>query len=79
MINWYRTLTRSPAPKLESYEVKVPTLILWGKKDAFLMHEMAEESLKFCPKAELKYLNASHWVQHEAAQEVNQLIQDFIS
>jgi len=43
MINWYRAFfcTRPPLP--EDSRVHVPTLILWGEQDMFLLPEMAEK------------------------------------
>ena len=71
MINWYRALR----PSMPARRVIVPTRIIWGKRDAFLGSEMARESLEYCDRAELfEFPNATHWVQHEEAEEVNRLL-----
>lgn len=79
MINWYRALLRVRPPKLKDTTVRVPTTVIWGKKDRFLKAIMAEESIAFCPAAgsRLVYLDdATHWVQHEEPDRVNQLLLD---
>lgn len=79
MINWYRAGLRHPPKKLGTERITVPTLLIWGKKDAFLKHQMAQPSVDLCDTGKLVYLeNASHWVAHEEPQEVNRLIQEFI-
>lgn len=79
MVNWYRALLRDmPDPRSVEVRVKVPTRILWGAKDAFLLHEMAAESLAYCHSGELfEFPDATHWVQHEEAERVNELLIEF--
>jgi pimeloyl-ACP methyl ester carboxylesterase len=73
MINWYRAMMHYRPPVPNDVRVHMPVLIQWGKRDAFLNHEMAEESLKLCDDGNLIfYENATHWVQHEEAEAVNQ-------
>jgi pimeloyl-ACP methyl ester carboxylesterase len=80
MINWYRALLRYPSPRLSDIRLHMPVLILWGKQDAFLSHEMAEESLKLCNHGRLiVYKNATHWVQHDEAKAVNSELIKFFS
>ncbi len=76
MVNWYRAYKSSkPAQK----RILVPTLILWGKKDKFLLSEMAEKSNLLCAKGKLIVLeDATHWLHHEKSARVNQLILNFI-
>src|SRR5216684_8698558 len=77
MINWYRALFRTRA-KFPDKTVRIPTRILWGERDAFLLAEMAHESLRFCKDAELfTFANASHWLQHEEPARVSELLIDF--
>jgi pimeloyl-ACP methyl ester carboxylesterase len=65
MINWYRSFRRH-RPKLANAHIRVPTRILWGKLDRFLLPEMAEESVSYCDAAELTYFpDNTHWLQHE--------------
>jgi epoxide hydrolase 4 len=77
MINWYRALFRTPVKFLDK-TVRVPTRILWGERDAFLLAEMARESLRYCMNAELfTFADASHWLQHEEPARVSELLIDF--
>ena len=77
MIHWYRALFRYRT-KFPDRTVRVPTRILWGERDAFLLSEMAHESLRYCVDAELyTFANASHWLQHEEPARVSELLIDF--
>ena len=77
MINWYRALFRTRV-KFPDKTVHVPTRILWGERDAFLLCEMAHESLRYCTNAELfTFANASHWLHHEEPARVSELLMDF--
>jgi pimeloyl-ACP methyl ester carboxylesterase len=77
MINWYRALFRTRA-KFPDKTVRIPTRILWGERDAFLLAEMAHESLRYCKDAELfTFAGATHWLQHEEPARVSELLIDF--
>lgn len=77
MINWYRAGFRLRA-KFANRNVRAPTRILWGERDAFLLSEMAHESLRYCTDAELfTFANASHWLQHEEPARVSELLVEF--
>jgi len=70
-INWYRALFRHRPPP-HNPRVHVPTRILWGRRDMFLLPEMAQESLKYCDSAELIWFpDATHWLQQEEPEAVN--------
>jgi pimeloyl-ACP methyl ester carboxylesterase len=74
MINWYRALFRFRA-RFSDSTVRVPTRILWGERDAFLLTEMAHESLRYCSDAELfTFAGATHWLQHEEPARVSELL-----
>jgi pimeloyl-ACP methyl ester carboxylesterase len=77
MINWYRALFRFRTT-FPDRTVHVPTRILWGERDAFLLPEMAHESLRYCAQGELfTFAEASHWLQHEEPTRVSELLIDF--
>ena len=77
MINWYRAAFRHRA-KFPDSTVHVPTRILWGERDAFLLSAMARDSLRYCDSAELyTFANASHWLHHEEPARVSELLIDF--
>lgn len=76
-INWYRALFRYRA-KFPDRTAHIPTRILWGERDAFLMLEMAKESLRYCAEAELyTFADATHWLQHEEPKRVSEHLIDF--
>ncbi|HEX4544976.1 MAG TPA: alpha/beta hydrolase [Candidatus Acidoferrum sp.] len=76
-VNWYRALFRTRT-KFPDRTVRVPTRILWGERDAFLLLEMARESLRYCTNAELfTFANATHWLQHEEPGRVSESLIDF--
>ena len=77
MIHWYRALFRYPT-RFPDRIVHVPTRILWGERDAFLLSEMAHKSLRYCADAELfTFANSGHWLQHEEPARVSGLLIEF--
>jgi pimeloyl-ACP methyl ester carboxylesterase len=79
MLNWYRALLRHPLPLPRRPRISVPTLILWGARDIALSRPMAQLSAALCEHVRLVFFeDASHWVQHEKAQEVNNLLIEFL-
>lgn len=79
MINWYRAAFRYPELG-DDVHVYVPTLILWGEKDAFLEARMAQQSTEYCENARVQYFpGATHWLQHEEPDAVNRAIAAFIA
>ena len=77
MINWYRAAFRARVT-FPDKTVQVPTRILWGDCDAFLLADMARESLAYCTNAELfAFANATHWLQHEEPARVSDLLIEF--
>ncbi len=79
MINWYRAVRRLPPKSPPDRMVSTPTLIIWGVNDRYIIPEAAQMSLDFCDNARLEYIDtATHWVQHEEPQRVNQLMVEFL-
>lgn len=82
MINWYRAMVQSASQKNTDYSSRITmqTLILWGENDVALTKELALLSTEYCDDAELVYYpKATHWVQQDEADDVNQRILEFIS
>lgn len=84
MINWYRAMFRQSAgPRREPGQrlrITMPTLLIWGEQDRFLGKELAQPSIDLCDDGRIVFLpEATHWVQHDEAAEVNRLIQAFVS
>jgi len=77
MVNWYRAFVWR-RPGIGDPQVRVPTRILWGKLDKFLLPEMAQQSVTYCDSAELTYFpENTHWLHHEQPEAVNQMLIDF--
>lgn len=58
--------------------IKTPVLILWGEHDRYATLELAEESARLCDGASLERLDTTHWAQHDAPQQVNQRMVEFL-
>jgi len=79
MINWYRSGVRNPSWASKEMRIKVPTLMMWGMKDFAQTHRMARPSMDHVDDGNLiLFPEATHWVQHDAAEEVNHYLIDFI-
>ncbi len=77
MLNWYRAIRHSSPFRPEG--IDTPTLLLWGKKDRFLSHRMARPSIEKCSNGRLiMFEEATHWLQHEEPEKINQSIAEFI-
>jgi pimeloyl-ACP methyl ester carboxylesterase len=80
MVNWYRAILQKPPAFPADPLVHVPTLILWGTQDRFLGRELAQPSAELCDQAKLVFFEeATHWIQHEEAEKVNQFLISFFS
>lgn len=83
MINYYRASFRSN-PLKEVWEdpplVKTPTLMIWGEEDAALGKELTYGTEDLVEDFTLRYLpNVSHWVQQEAPQTVNPMLEAWLT
>jgi pimeloyl-ACP methyl ester carboxylesterase len=62
-----------------SLMVKVPTLVIWGEKDKYLLTETLDGLEKYVPNLTVKRIpDGSHWVVHEKPALVNSYIRKFI-
>ena len=81
MINYYRSSVRTPAKKAEAaiHPIKAPTLVIWGQRDGYLGQELAEPEHDDVPNLERveRLPDASHWVHHDEAERVTQLLISF--
>lgn len=79
MINWYRAIRFSNSGLDNDHKIQMPALLIWGKQDRALSHELAPPSIEKCRDGRLEMIeDATHWLQHEKAREVNHLIEEFI-
>ena len=71
-------MQKPPTPP-ENLRITVPTLLIWGAQDKFLGRELAQPSIDLCDDGRLVFFEeATHWVQHEEAGRVNELIDTFL-
>jgi pimeloyl-ACP methyl ester carboxylesterase len=80
MLDYYRanalTFANSTWPDAEP--LTTPTLMIWGDNDAFLSRRLTEGNDAYVRDFTLRRLpGVSHWVQHEASDQVNALIAEW--
>lgn len=75
-INWYRALFRNPRRLPDPVPmVTAPTTMIWGEEDIALGKELTIGTERYVPDLDLHYLpGVGHFVQHEAAGRVNELL-----
>jgi pimeloyl-ACP methyl ester carboxylesterase len=81
MLNYYRALFRSlrrnrlrGTPRIDT-----PTLMIWGEVDAALGKELTYGTDQYVSNLTLRYLpQVSHWVQQEAPETVNVMIEAWL-
>jgi epoxide hydrolase 4 len=82
-INYYRAVFRQSPRRAEARirPVDAPTLVIWGERDRYLGAELAEPDPADVPNVErvVRLPNASHWVQHDEPERVNQLLAEFFA
>jgi pimeloyl-ACP methyl ester carboxylesterase len=81
MINYYRAaLRRSPSKAAAQMKpIEAPTLVIWGMLDRHLGSELAEPPAKWVSNVRGERIpDATHWVQHDAPERVNELLLDFL-
>jgi epoxide hydrolase 4 len=79
MLNWYRAAARYPLSASKEMRIRVPTLMMWGMKDVALSHRLARPSMDYCAEGRLLFFpDATHWIQREEADEVNQHLLELI-
>ena len=81
MLNYYRALLRGLRRNRRRgiARIDIPTLMIWGEVDAALGKELTYGTDKFVTNLTLRYLpNVSHWVQQEAPETVNAMIEAWL-
>jgi pimeloyl-ACP methyl ester carboxylesterase len=83
MINYYRAAFRQPPWAIERgiRPIPAPTLVIFGERDSYLRHELAEPYPDDVPNLErvVRLPEASHFVQNDAPERVNELLIEFFS
>ncbi len=79
MLNWYRNVLSPPAKSTASPRIRVPTLLIWGRRDHALDSAMAQPTIALCDQGRLAWIDdAGHWVLHEQGAQVAGLIAQFL-
>ena len=80
MIDYYRAAVRLGS-KQEIRPISAPTLVIWGQGDRYLGPKLAEPHHEDVPNLDRveRLPNASHWVHHDEAERVNELLVDFLA
>jgi pimeloyl-ACP methyl ester carboxylesterase len=79
MINWYRAFVQYPPKPPENPRLRLPVLMIWGMQDVALSSKMAQMSIDLCDNGRLVTIpEATHWVQHDAAEQVTALLLEFL-
>lgn len=82
MLNYYRNMgRRTLANRIRElpHELAMPTLLLWGTEDIALdiANADADKLRRWVPNIQVELLEASHWVQMDAPERVNELMLTF--
>jgi pimeloyl-ACP methyl ester carboxylesterase len=61
--------------------ISAPTLVIWGQRDRYLGRKLAQPEHDDVPNLDRveRLPNASHWVHHDEAERVNELLVDFFT
>ncbi len=83
MVNYYRAALRGGGArrqqKLGFPVIETPTLMIWGEEDVALGKETTIGTDEFVSDLTLRYLpNVSHWVQQEAPETVNAMLEAWL-
>ncbi len=70
---------KEAAPDLTSFNVNVPTLVIWGMSDPYLLTGNLSGLQRVVPNLKVKLIpGAGHWVVHAKPKEVDALIREFL-
>lgn len=84
MLAYYRAYVRGGGMrrqrKLGFPIIEVPTLMVWGERDVFLRHESTVGTSEWVRDLTVRYLpDAAHWVQQEAPEAVNAILERWLT
>ena len=83
MINYYRRSVRGSQKEARAAirQISAPTLVIWGQRDRYLGPKLAEPDHDDVPNLDRveRLRDASHWVHHDEAERVIQLLIDFFA
>lgn len=83
-INWYRALRsrrrgRPVGPRWRDTVIEAPTLVIWGEQDRYLGRPLLDGLERRVRSIRIERIpDASHWVQADAPERVNELVLEFL-
>lgn len=79
-LNYYRALRLPHASAIARHaRTEAETLVIWGDRDQALTTRLLEGIERYAPRLRIHRIPyASHWVQSEAAREVNEVLVEFL-
>ncbi len=79
-VNYYRAAMRFP-PRVggRAWPQDLKTLLVWGVRDRYLGPGLLEGLDRWVPDLTIERLDASHWVQNDAPERVNELLSRFLA
>lgn len=79
-LNYYRNMLQQGMTNPNWGVLNVPTLMIWGEKDTALGRELSYGTATYVNPFQVRYIpDASHWVQQEKPELVNQYMREFLS
>ena len=78
MLNWYRAMRSSRLDKEEFPILDTRTLMIWGTQDTALGLETTWRTEELVRDFTIRYLPVSHWVQQEAPEAVNEILEAWL-
>lgn len=84
MLAYYRAYVRGGGARRQRERgfphIEVPTLMIWGERDPFLLRETTIGTAAWVRDLTVRYLpDAGHWVQEEAPEAVNAILESWLT
>lgn len=80
-MNYYRAAFRQGRRQSRNLPpIAAPVLVIWGEQDRYIGKDLADPPRDLVPRARVVRLpDASHWVQNDQPERVNELLLDFLA
>lgn len=78
MLNWYRAIRGGESVEKEFPILDTRTLMIWGTQDSALGLETTWRTEDLVRDFTIRYLPVSHWVQQEAPEAVNEILEAWL-
>jgi pimeloyl-ACP methyl ester carboxylesterase len=76
-LNYYRAALRFPRPQCK--RIATPTLVLWGDRDPYLRHTLADGLGAWIDHVRVqRFREADHWLHHREPGGVNRALIEFL-